>query len=273
MQSKVRLAAIEQDMLAKSTVHQQSIEAVREKMQERSENVERTYELHLAQQDQVQHQRTAKVFDKYNSTLKKLNRVNKDLMSKTMILRGKNEERFSKRDFQYSQILQDKHESDRAKLQRSANKNRQISELFQQKSIQLSQKIEEARLRRNDAHELYQQEIRKKQQFQDYVLKNQFMTNALNQEAAAISRSIYQQAKLQSNSEERLVTDQTNLVRTMKTKTDEQALQELKQRKIFEESIYDRKRKATEISEYQRRDAEKKYNDIRSLLVRMNVPV
>lgn len=69
------------------------------------------------------------------------------------------------------------------------------------------------------------------------------------------------------------MTDKTNLVRTMKAKTDEQLLQELKQRKIFEESIYDKKRKATEISEYQRKDAEKKYNDIRSLLVRMNVPL
>lgn len=62
-------------------------------------------------------------------------------------------------------------------------------------------------------------------------------------------------------------------MRSMKAKTDEQLVQELKQRKIFEESIYDKKRKATEISMYQRKDAEKKYNDIRSLLVRMNVPL
>jgi ribosomal protein S21 len=44
----------------------------------------------------------------------------------------------------------------------------------------------------------------------------------------------------------------------MKQKTDEQILQEMKHRKVFEEKIYDGKRKANEISKYLRRDAEKK---------------
>lgn len=133
VQSKIRLAAIEEEIQVKSAAHQRSIEAVRERMQEKSDSVERVYDTHLSMQEQVQNQRTAKVVEKYNTTIKKLNRVNKDLMSKTMILREHNDDRFTKRDVQYSQILQDKHASDRAKIQKSASKNRQISELFQQK--------------------------------------------------------------------------------------------------------------------------------------------
>ena len=41
----------------------------------------------------------------------------------------------------------------------------------------------------------------------------------------------------------------------------------------MEEYIYDRKRTAAEISHYQRMDAEKKYQDIRNLLIKMNVAV
>jgi len=59
-----------------------------------------------------------------------------------------------------------------------------------------SQKVEQTRLRRNDANELYQLELRKKQEFQDFILKTQFMNNAYNKEAAAISQGILQQVKL-----------------------------------------------------------------------------
>ena len=55
------------------------------------------------------------MLDKYNSTLKKINRVNKDLLSKTMVLKDYNYERFSKRDLQYDQILQDRRDYERAK--------------------------------------------------------------------------------------------------------------------------------------------------------------
>lgn len=58
----------------------------------------------------------------------------------------------------------------------------------------------------------------------------------------------------------------------MKLKTNEQIIAEVKQRKIMEETVYDRKRTAAEISHYQRQDAERKYNDIRNLLIKMNVP-
>jgi len=43
---------------------------------------------------------------------------------------------------------------------------------------------------------LYQLELRKKQEFQDFILKTQFMNNAYNKEAAAISQGILQQVKL-----------------------------------------------------------------------------
>lgn len=102
VQSKIRLAAIEEEIQVKSAAHQRSIEAVRERMQEKSDSVERVYDAHLSMQEQVQNQRTAKVVEKYNTTIKKLNRVNKDLMSKTMILREHNDDRFTKRDVQYS---------------------------------------------------------------------------------------------------------------------------------------------------------------------------
>jgi ribosomal protein S21 len=59
----------------------------------------------------------------------------------------------------------------------------------------------------------------------------------------------------------------------MKAKTNERVIQEVKQRKIVEEQIYERQRQAAELSKYQRMDAEKKYNDIRNLLMKMNVPV
>ena len=77
--------------------------------------------------------------------------------------------------------------------------------------------------------------LRKKQEFQDFVLKTQFMNNAQNKESFGIAQDIVLQVKLQCNSEERMVTNQTNLVRAMKQKTDDQILQEIKQRKIFEE--------------------------------------
>jgi hypothetical protein len=47
--------------------------------------------------------------------LKKINRVNKDLLSKTKVLKDYNDERFSKRDLQYDQILQDRRDYERAK--------------------------------------------------------------------------------------------------------------------------------------------------------------
>jgi hypothetical protein len=37
--------------------------------------------------------------------------------------------------------------------------------------------------------------------------------------------------------------------------------------------VYDKKRKASDLDNYQRQDAEKKYNEIKKLLVQMNVPV
>ena len=44
--------------------------------------------------------------------------------------------------------------------------------------------------------ELIQKEVRKKQEFQDFVLKTQFMNNAHNKEAFATSYGIVQKAKL-----------------------------------------------------------------------------
>jgi len=77
--------------------------------------------------------------------------------------------------------------------------------------------------------------LRKKQEFQDFVLKTQFINNAHNKESFGIAQGMVHQFNLQCNSEERMVTNNTNLVRAMKQKTDEQILQEMKQRKLLEE--------------------------------------
>jgi len=79
--------------------------------------------------------------------------------------------------------------------------------------------------------------------------------------------------KLASQVDELRCTERTNLTRAMKAKTNERVIQEVKQRKIAEEQIYERQRTAAELSKYQRMDAEKKYTDIRNLLMKMNVPV
>ena len=46
----------------------------------------------------------------------------------------------------------------------------------------------------------------------------------------------------------------------------------VRQKKLAEAEFLDRQIKATQISEYQRKDAEKKFNDIKNLLAKMTVP-
>ena len=58
--------------------------------------------------EEKQYSKSSKVVDKYRMTMGKLKRVNEDNMNKTLDLKNHNDERFSKRDFQYAEVKQEK---------------------------------------------------------------------------------------------------------------------------------------------------------------------
>lgn len=88
-----------------------------------------------------------------------------------------------------------------------------MEELMREKEIEHSKKVEKNRLMVADAVKQLSIERKRKQEFQDYVLKTHFQQNAFNQEAFMQTQQMIKQAKLLYQSQERESTNRTNLVR------------------------------------------------------------
>lgn len=88
-----------------------------------------------------------------------------------------------------------------------------MEELMREKEIEHSKKVEKNRLMVVDAVKQLSIERKRKQEFQDYVLKTHFQQNAFNQEAFMQTQQMIKQAKLLYQSQERESTNRTNLVR------------------------------------------------------------
>lgn len=88
-----------------------------------------------------------------------------------------------------------------------------MEELMREKEIEQSKKVEKNRLMVVDAVKQLSIERKRKQEFQDYVLKTHFQQNAFNQEAFMQTQQMIKQAKLLYQSQERESTNRTNLVR------------------------------------------------------------
>ena len=88
-----------------------------------------------------------------------------------------------------------------------------MEELMREKEIEHSKKVEKNRLMVADAVKQLSIERKRKQEFQDYVLKTHFQQNAFNQEAFMQTQQMIKQAQLLYQSQERESTNRTNLVR------------------------------------------------------------
>ena len=88
-----------------------------------------------------------------------------------------------------------------------------MEELMREKEIEQSKKVEKNRLMVVDAVKQLSIERKRKQEFQDYVLKTHFQQNAFNQEAFMQTQQMIKQAQLLYQSQERESTNRTNLVR------------------------------------------------------------
>ena len=88
-----------------------------------------------------------------------------------------------------------------------------MEELMREKEIEHSKKVEKNRLMVVDAVKQLSIERKRKQEFQDYVLKTHFQQNAFNQEAFMQTQQMIKQAQLLYQSQERESTNRTNLVR------------------------------------------------------------
>lgn len=164
-QSKLHLKQIEQDIKEKHDVHCNSIERVQERVREQIEHQNQTYDHYMTVQEEMQNSRSAKVVQKHELTMKKLKRVNQDNLNKTMDLNCHNEERFSRRNQEYDEVLKQKRQTDVNTITRAKNKNSIMEDLMIEKDIELSKKVEKNRLMVVDAVQQLTIERKRKQEF------------------------------------------------------------------------------------------------------------
>lgn len=80
-------------------------------------------------------------------------------------MRTHNEERFTKRDIQYSQIMQDEKEKLAEKRRKESQRDVQWSVNKQMRNTSLEIIAEQNKLRHSDAQEVFMKEQKRKQQF------------------------------------------------------------------------------------------------------------
>jgi hypothetical protein len=124
-------------------------------------------------------------------------------LSRTINLKEHNRDRFQRRDTLYAEVENNKRADDRANIARNEHKLNLADELFRQRDIELSKKMESSRLRHSDAVQNQLLERKRKQEFQDFVLKNEFQRNAINAEAAFLSQRMIDETKRITQSIER----------------------------------------------------------------------
>ena len=101
-------------------------------------------------------------------------------------------------------------------------------------------------------------ERRRKQEFQDFCLKKEFVKNAFNQEACYTASQMINTSKLMNSTFEVEAVHKSRPTQVLKTKKPDQIILEVRNKKI------------AELNQYKEVPTEKKYLDIQNLLGMMN---
>ena len=105
-----------------------------------------------------------------------------------------------------------------------------------------------------DVTQNLERERRQKQEFQDYILKQEFQKNAWTQENAVLSDAIVTKAKVETRLVERDAVQHSVPFRELKKKKTEAILSEVRNKKI------------AELAQYKNKAPDRKFEDIQRLL-------
>ena len=117
-----------------------------------------------------------------------------------------------------------------------------------------AKKKERSRLRSLDVAQNLERERRQKQEFQDYVLKQEFQKNAMTQENNYLSETMVGKTKAETRFVERDAVVHSVPYREMKKKKTDAILSEVRNKKL------------AELAQYKNKAPDRKYEDIQRLL-------
>ena len=180
VEAKKTLDNIQRDILRKEEAATRTINKVREKCMNQFDTQHQTYK-------KFEDLNESRLFNQSEQVQKKLDMTNQkshDLNERTIMTvedhRIRNEERFCTRDEGLSRAADQRSEFLKRENTRHKTKVQARERILFSISIDQEQKKEMRRLHINDTAENINRERNKKQQFQDFVLKKEFMKNAFN---------------------------------------------------------------------------------------------
>lgn len=258
VEAKKTLENIWREAKQKEESATRTINKIKEKCQNQFETQKQNFRNYEELSESRLYNQSAKVYNKFTST----NMKSRDLKERTMNTvedhKQRNEERFGvcneglqRAADQRSQFL--KREEKRHKTKVEARDN-----ILLNMSVDHEQRREMRKLHLVDTSVNIDRERKKKQEFQDFLLKKEFMKNAFNQEANNAAAQMVNQSKLLTNSMEVEAVHQSRLTQVLKMKKPDQILAEVRNKKI------------AELNQYKEANTEKKYTDIQKLLTMMN---
>lgn len=218
MEAKKTLTMIQDDARKKHESAMGTIDKLKEKCQNQFARQDSIYQNYEELGVNRLYNQSEKVYNKYNQTERK----SRDLRNRTTLTvddhRQRNMDRFATRDQALRKASDARNDFLKSESRRHNSKIDARDRILHNISVDQAQRSELRKLRLADTASNIGRERKKKQEFQDFCLKKEFMKNAFNQEASQTVNQMLNTSKMFNNSVELDAVHQNRPIQALKMK-------------------------------------------------------